>query len=144
MQAMNCYQMSQYTAVDIPHSLATSPMDLMSSMHLMISATVKIVEPISESKNDEFKNQYPDWKYFVAENDNMSDRIMYLPHLRSAEFPSSQTFNIKLSLNTTQPNIMKIVPRMQIGKLMDVNFVYAFPSSESDAAPEPEGITPLK
>ena len=67
MQAMNCYQISQYTAVDIPHSLATSPMDLMSPMHLMISATVKIVELISESKNDEFKNQYPDWKYFVAE-----------------------------------------------------------------------------
>ena len=39
----------------------------MSPMHLMMSATVKIIEPISESKNEKFRKQYPDWKYFVAE-----------------------------------------------------------------------------
>ena len=67
MQAMSCYQMSQYTVIDISHSPATSLIDLMSPMHLMMSATVKIVEPISESKNSEFRTQYPDWKYFLAE-----------------------------------------------------------------------------
>jgi hypothetical protein len=67
MQAMNCYQLSQYTAIDISQSLTTSVIDLMSPMHLMVSATIKIVKSISESKNEEFKKEYPHWKYFVGE-----------------------------------------------------------------------------
>jgi len=67
MQAMNCYQMSQYTPVDVPHPTATSLIERMSPMHLMMLATVKIVRPISKSKNDKFRKQYPDWKYFIGE-----------------------------------------------------------------------------
>ena len=39
----------------------------MSPMHLMISATVKIIKSISESDNDKFREEYPNWKYFIGE-----------------------------------------------------------------------------
>ena len=65
MQAMNCYQLSQYTAIDISQSLPVSVINLMSPMHLMVSATIKIIKSISE--NEEFRKEYPHWKYFVGE-----------------------------------------------------------------------------
>jgi hypothetical protein len=32
-----------------------------------MSAAVKIIKPISESKNESFRKEYPDWKYFIGE-----------------------------------------------------------------------------
>ena len=129
---MNCYQLSRYTVIDLSQSLATSVIDLMSPMHLMISAIIKIIGPISESKNDEFRTKYPDWRYVIGEvrqyvgQDNVYFLILY-----SIDSPLSQTFSIKLSMNTNQSNIKKIIPHMQVGKLMDVVFEYIFPPSNS-------------
>lgn len=67
MQAISCYRMSHYAAIDLSQSLPSSPVDLMSPMHLIMSATVKIITTISESNSEKFRNEYPNWKYFLGE-----------------------------------------------------------------------------
>ena len=74
MQGNTAYRLSLYNVGDSKtinsgtmEPFGSDPVNLLSSMHLAINATVKIVSAIKEPESPEFKEKYPTYRFFIGE-----------------------------------------------------------------------------
>ena len=73
MQTTSCYALSIYTNPEFTPSPLT-PDDLLTSMHLVLHATVRCQTVLELPRSKYFQREYPTWRRFIGTIEQYADR----------------------------------------------------------------------
>src|SRR5436305_10079103 len=110
MQAHTLYNLFAYLFHD---SNSVSPLDLMTPMHLMMNATVRIDSDLDTCEG------YPSWISFTGQ---ISQNVAGVTHvsLFSSLIDIFEIFSLKFTLNETQKNFANIIPYLKKDKIIEI------------------------